>query len=103
MRDLLGVAAPLTLWLAGFGAIYGLQGLVCSDRWPEAVLAGRMALLLAAATALALQAGLLLALRTRALGPQSRFARRVGLTLAVTALIAALWTLAPVATTSVCL
>lgn len=106
MRDVLRIAVPLTAWLAAFSAIYGLQGLVCSERWIEAGLgpaAGRGALLAAWAAANALQAALLLALRSRRLASPSGTVRGVSLTLAAAALVATAWTLFPVAATSLCL
>ena len=30
MRDILRTAAPFTLWIAAFSAVYGLEGMVCS-------------------------------------------------------------------------
>lgn len=106
MTDILRLATPLTLWLAAFSGIYGLQGLVCSPRWEQAGLdaaAGRGALLLAGALALALQGGLLLVLRRTGPGSSSAFVRRISLTLSAIALAATLWTLLPVLATSVCL
>lgn len=106
MTDILRIAAPLTLWLAAFSAVYGLHGLVCSPRWTEAGLdlaAGRMALVLAAALALGLQAALLLALRAPHFAARPGFTRRLSLGLAMVALVASAWTLLPVATTSACL
>lgn len=99
MRDVLRLSVPLALWLAGFSAVYGLQGLTCSRHWPDD-LAARPALLLAWALAVALQAALLWSLG-RDPSP-SRFARNLSLALAAVALVAAIWTLAPVALTSVC-
>ena len=103
MTDVLRIAVPLTLWLAGFSAVYGLQGLVCSSRWPEGGPGPRAVLLAAAAAAVALQICLLLALRSPRYGSPSPFARRLSVTLAVAAVVAAVWTLVPVATTSICL
>ncbi|PWS35253.1 hypothetical protein DFH01_23405 [Falsiroseomonas bella] len=106
MRDVLRISVPLTIWLASFSAVYGLQGLVCSPRWGAAGLglaAGRVALVAAAVAAVALQAVLLLGLRGPRLAPASGFVRGVSLALAVVALVATAWTLLPVATTSLCL
>ena len=105
MREILRVSVPLSLWLASFSAVYGLQGLVCSDRWTAAGLgleAGRVALVLAALLAVTLQAGLLWALRAPSLASGSPALRKASVTLAIAALVAAAWTLLPVATTSIC-
>jgi hypothetical protein len=85
--------------------VYGLHGLVCSHRWAEAGLslaAGRGSLVAAFAAALALQALILVALRSPRLVSNSGFVRRVSLTLAGAALVATAWTLLPVAATSLC-
>lgn len=106
MTDLLRISVPLTVWLAAFSAVYGLQGLVCSPRWAEAGLdlaTGRGALLIAWASAVALQVAILLTLRLPRLASPSRFVQWTSLALAVVALVATLWTLLPVATTSACL
>jgi hypothetical protein len=66
VTDILRISVPLTAWLAAFSAVYGLQGLVCSDRWAEAGLdlaAGRIAMTIAWATAVALQFAFLTPLR----------------------------------------
>lgn len=103
MTDILRIAVPLTLWLAGFSAVYGLEGLVCSERWPASGPPARAVLLAAAAVAVALQIGVFFALRSSRYGSASPFARRLGVTLAATALVAAVWSFIPVATTSLCL
>lgn len=106
MADILRISVPLTVWLAAFSGVYGLQGLVCSPRWMEAGLdlaAGRTALLLAWGLSIAIQAALLLALRTPRFASPSRFVRWTSLTLSVVALVATVWTLLPVATVSICL
>lgn len=106
MSDILRLSVPLTVWLATFSAVYGLQGLVCSDRWAEAGLdlaAGRGVLLAAWAVAIALQAGFVLALRSGRYASPSRFVHGVSLALAIVALISTAWTLLPVATTTACL
>lgn len=106
MKDILRISVPLTVWLAAFSAVYGLEGLVCSHRWAEAGLslaAGRGILLAAWALAVALQTMLLLALRSPRFASPSGFARSVSLTLAGVALVATAWTFLPVAATSLCL
>ncbi|EIM26780.1 hypothetical protein [Microvirga lotononidis] len=106
MTDILRIAVPLTAWLAAFSAVYGLQGLVCSPRWAEAgfdLAAGRAAMTAAWIAAAILQVAFLLALRSPRFASRSAFVRGVSLTLAVVALVATLWTLVPVVTTSACL
>lgn len=105
MRDILRISVPLTVWLAAFSAVYGLEGLVCSDRWSGAGLGaadGRAALLTAAIAAVALQGVLLLGLRSPRFASPSGFVQGVSLALAVVALVATAWTLLPVATISLC-
>lgn len=106
MRDILRISLPLTIWLASFSAVYGLEGLVCSDRWTQAGLsltAGRGVLITAWVIAIALQAAILLALRSPRFASPSGFVQGVTLTLAAVALLATAWSLLPVATTSLCL
>jgi hypothetical protein len=106
VTDILRISVPLTAWLAAFSAVYGLQGLVCSERWAEAGLdlaAGRAAMTVAWAAAVMLQLGFRLALRSPRFASRSAFVRRVSLMLAASARVATLWTLLPVVTTSVCL
>lgn len=104
MTDILRLSVPLTFWLTAFSAIYGLQGLVCSPRWPEGpdLSAGRAVLIGAWLVSIALQAAILLALRSPRFASRSTFVRETSQALAVVALIATIWTLAPVAITSIC-
>lgn len=105
MRDILRLSIPLTVWIAAFSAAYGLEGVVCSDNWTGAGLSlaqGRATLIAAWVTAIAAQAGLLLALGTRRFASPSSFIQAVGLSLAVVALVATVWTLFPVAVIGVC-
>lgn len=106
MTDILRISVPLTVWLAAFSAVYGLHGLVCSERWAAGGLdlaAGRAALIIASVVATALQVAFLLALRSPGFASPSPFVRRVSLILAIAALVATLWTLIPVAVTTACL
>jgi hypothetical protein len=106
VTDILRIAGPLTVWLAAFSAVYGLEGLVCSQRWAEAGLspaAGRAALVGAWAVAALLQLALLLALRSQRFASPSGFVQGVGLSLSLVALLATIWTMMPVATVSLCL
>lgn len=99
MREILRLSLPLTAWLAGFSALYALQGLSCSRLWPEA-LPARPALLLAWGFAVLLQGALLWLVR-RDPSPSPTL-RATGVALAAAALVATLWTLAPVAFASAC-
>ncbi|MFZ3582491.1 hypothetical protein ACOI1H_10015 [Loktanella sp. DJP18] len=105
MTDILRLSLPLTVWLASFSAIYGLQGLICSDRWPETdgFAIGRTALLFAWLLAGSIQTALLVGLRSQRYASPSAFVRQVSLILAVAALVATVWTLLPVVVTSACL
>lgn len=106
MTDILRISIPLTVWIAAFSAIYGLEGLVCSDNWAEAGLSpaqGHAALIAAWVIAIVVQAGLLLALRVPRFASSSGFIQAVGVSLAAFALVATVWTLFPVVTTSVCI
>ena len=100
MKNVLRLSVPIALWLAGFSAVYALQGLSCSRHWPPD-LPARPVLLATWALAVVLQAGLLWLLLRDA--SPSRFVRATSLALAGVALVAALWTLMPVVVTSSCL
>ena len=105
MTDILRISVPLTAWLAAFSAVYGLHGLVCSERWIQAGLTlpmGRIALVAAWMGAILIQVALLLALRSPRFASRSGFVRGVSLSLAIAALVAAIWTLLPVAVTTAC-
>ena len=60
MTNVLRLALPFTLWIIGFSALYGLQGLACSRHWPPN-LDARTALIAAAALFILVQ-GLVLAM-----------------------------------------
>jgi hypothetical protein len=100
MKDVLRLSLPLTLWLIGFCALYGLQGLVCSGDWGVAW--GRVVLLAAAAAAVLVQGGLLLLLGATRAAAAPGFTRGVSLALAVIALVATVWTAVPVAVLPLC-
>ncbi|MGK9054260.1 hypothetical protein [Neorhizobium petrolearium] len=101
MNDILRISLPLTVWLASFSAVYGLQGLSCSQRWMM-VLPPRGTLLVAWAMVVAMQVILLLLLRIRRFASPSPFVQRLSVSLAVVALLASIWTLFPVVATSRC-
>ncbi|MFP5479426.1 MAG: hypothetical protein ACLGIE_07010 [Alphaproteobacteria bacterium] len=98
MSQILRLALPWTLWLIGFSALYGLQGLTCSRHWPEGI-APRTALVAAAALHVLMQ-GLVLAQATRP--APSRFAQQIAMMPSAAALAAALWTSLPVLSVTIC-
>lgn len=99
MIEILRLSLPITVWLTGFSAVYALQGLSCSRHWP-ADLDPRPILLAAWAVAIVLQ---LVALLVVLSAPSpSRFVQTAAVTLAATALGAAVWTLMPVLVASIC-
>ena len=75
MIEILRLSLPISLWVTGFSAVYALQGLSCSRHWPSDIDAQPI-LLVAWAVAIAI---------------------------AIAALVAAVWTMVPVLTASVCL
>jgi hypothetical protein len=100
MSEILRLSLPITVWLAGFSAVYALQGLSCSRHWP-ADLDARPVLLAAWAVAIVLQ---LIALMAVLYAPSpARFVQTTATALAATALVAAVWTIMPVIAPSVCL
>lgn len=106
MIDLLRILIGPLVWLAGFSGLYGLHGLGCSAGWHEVALAGlglhRAVLLAAWAALLALQASVLLALWRGPFAATPGFVRFTSVTLGVVGLVAAAWTLFPVAVLSSC-
>lgn len=106
MSDILRLSLPLSVWIAAFSAVYGLEGVVCSDLWAAAGLGlaeGRAALAAAWAIAIGLQLALLAALRRPRLASALPWVQRVSTILAWVALAATAWSLMPVVTTSLCL
>jgi hypothetical protein len=105
MSDVVRIFGPILLWLALFSGVYGLHGLGCGLGWPEARLGGwplhRTALVAAAGAAVVLQAGALYAV-ARPLRSDRAFVQGVSLTVAITALVATAWTLAPVVVVTSC-
>ncbi len=99
MTGILRIALPLTVWLAGFCAIYALQGLGCSRHWPEG-LDRRATLIAAAALFVLVQTLILLAVLYRPSG--FRFVQATATLLAAAALAAAVWTSLPVLALEIC-
>lgn len=99
MRNILRISLPLTVWIIGFCAIYGLQGLICSRHWPADI--DPRGTLIAAGAVLALaQAGVLAAIVARP--SRSRFVQMTATILGAAALGAALWTSLPVLAVTIC-
>lgn len=106
MTDILRLSVPLGVWIAAFSAVYGLEGIVCSDLWRAAGLSpgqGRGALVAAWIAALALQLALLAVLRRRRFASSLPWVQRIATILGGVALVATAWSLLPVVTTSLCL
>jgi len=106
MIDVLRLFGPFAVWFACFSAVYGLHGVVCSDRWNMAGLTladGRVVLMAAWLAAIVLQLAIVLVLRLPRFASTSGLATSVSLWLAGAAVVATLWALFPVAVTSTCL
>lgn len=106
MTDILRISIPVSVWIAAFSAIYGLEGVICSDLWRAAGLSlgqGRGVLVAAWIAAIGLQAALLVALRRPRFASSLPWVQRVATILGYVALVATVWSLMPVVTTSLCL
>lgn len=106
MNDILRISGPISVWIAAFSAVYGLEGVICSDLWAGAGLdlgQGRAALIAAWAAAVALQVIFLVILRAPRFASSLPWVQRVSTILACVALVATVWSLMPVVTTSLCL
>ncbi|MFC3629423.1 hypothetical protein ACFOM8_08180 [Paracoccus angustae] len=106
MTDILRLSLPLSVWVAAFSAVYGLEGVVCSDLWSRAGLSldqGRAALVAAGIVAIAVQVVLLVGLRMPRFASGLPWVQRTAGILACVALAATVWSLLPVVTTSLCL
>lgn len=107
MSQVLRLSLPLSVWIVAFSGLYALHGLVCALGWgavpgPFGLTLGRAVLIAAWGLAILAQAALLAIEASPRLGLPPGFARRVTVTLAVVALVAAVWTLFPVAALSLC-
>jgi hypothetical protein len=96
---LLRLSLPLSVWIVGFCAVYALQGYGCSRHWP-AGLDPRLFLIGAGGAFVLVQALAMLAVLARP--SPSRFVQGVATALALTALVAAVWTMAPVLVIPAC-
>ena len=106
MTDILRISIPLTVWIAAFSAVYGLQGIICSDLWRTAGLTtgqGRIALIVLGVAAVALQVAMQVLLRRPRFASPLPWVQRVATILAYVALVATLWSFLPVVSTSLCL
>ncbi|CAM3733445.1 hypothetical protein [Litorimonas haliclonae] len=103
MRDILRLSVPMTVWLMSFSAVYGLQGLVCSERLSYEGAAARPMLIVAAIIAVFTHTVLLWGLYSKRWGSPHPFIRSVSTILGVVALISTIWTLFPVAFMSICM
>lgn len=106
-RDALALIAGPTVWAIGFSALYGIQGAGCQLGWAEPSIGSLD--LLRALLLLVWAAHLLVLARTarwifrRAYAPPDRsFLRFAASALAVTGLVAMLWTGLPIVFTSMC-
>lgn len=105
MTDLFRLFAPITLWLASFSAVYGLNGLVCSWRWADFGLTepqGRIALIAAWLIAIAVQTAVVFVLRAPRFVSTSPLVAQSSFWLSVVAVVSMVWTLFPVVVTSTC-
>lgn len=106
MNDILRLSLPLSIWIAAFSGVYGLEGVVCSDRWASAGLGlgqGRAVLIVAWGIAIAVQVGLIIGLRMPRFASAQPWVQRTSMILACVALVATVWSLLPVVTASLCL
>lgn len=106
MKDLLRILIAPLLWLASFSAVYGLLGLICGHGIGGTVLGlplPRVLLIAAYAFAILLQGALLAALYHPRVASRSGFVRFVSRVTGWVGLVAAGYTLFPVAVTSSCL
>lgn len=104
MTDVLRVLVSPLIWLATFSAVYGLHGLICGHGLTGMAFGVALpSLLLGAAYMLAIIAQLaLLAAHYRWPSPSSDLVRFVSRAGGWVGLIATIWTLLPVVSTSTC-
>jgi hypothetical protein len=106
MTDVVRIILGPLVWLAGFSAVYALHGLACAHEWGHVAVLGmsllRLVLCAAAVTAIGLQTGILIALYSPRYSSDSGFVRRVSIMTGWVGLVAAVWTLMPVAVSTSC-
>lgn len=98
-RALLATLAGPTIWAFGFSVLYGLSALACEYGWNGRLVLVPVWLLHCAALVWLL----LWSRRWRPEGEGARLLRFVALAMALTGLVAMVWTGLPVATTTNCL
>ena len=99
MIEILRLSLPITLWLTGFSAVYGLQGLSCSRHWPTEF---DTRPILIAAWGIAILVQMLSLFAVLYARSTSNFVQTTAVMLAALALIATVFTLMPVLVTSSC-
>ena len=105
MKDVIRILIAPLVWLAAFSAVYGLHGLICGHGITGTALGlplPRLLLLAAYALAILLQLALLAALYHPRISATEGFTRFVSRATGWAGLVAAVWTLLPVAVTSYC-
>ncbi|MGR3825295.1 MAG: hypothetical protein ACU0A5_22210 [Salipiger marinus] len=105
MTEVTRIFAPILIWLGLFTGVYALHGLGCGLGWPQQDLGPaslhRVALIAAWGVAILLQAAVLY-LVARPWASHSPLVQQVTVTLAISAVVAMVWTLFPVAFASSC-
>lgn len=106
MTDILRILISPLVWLASFSAVYGLHGLICGHGI-EGDLLGfplqRVLMVAAYAAAILLQVMLVAGLSAPRFSSPSAFVRFVSRATAWVGLVATVWSLLPVVTTTYCL
>lgn len=93
MGTIIRLALPLTIWLAAFSVIYGLNGWLCATEIADTAALG--VLVTAVLLALITQVVLIRWLSRTEWNAGGHFVRTVALTLSIVALIGTGWTLLP--------
>lgn len=108
--DLFWLVAGFTLWAAGFSALYALHAVGCRAGWDETMLGGlsahRIGLLVTYLAHAGLGAALwfpLTRIATHWDGPSAGTLRRAAILVTIAAVIATLWTGAPVLFLQACI
>lgn len=107
MTDMIRILIGPLVWLSAFSAVYAVHGMGCGLGWTEVELAGltlhRVALLAGWGAAVAACGMVLVGLWSDRLGSTSGFVRRVSVWLGLVGVVAAVWSLFPVAVLSACI
>lgn len=106
MSDILRIFITPLIWLAAFSIIYALQGLSCSTNLAIVQAVGhdgwRVILILTWLLAIAVQIGILYALRYPLFTSDSALINRISRTISWTALAATIWCFFPLLILSFC-